>query len=753
MRAKGTPEHISRPKKNLELNASFDSPIFATIITGYDEIVTCTNDGRTIARYILCGDSDNRLITTTSGGGATYSWEQLTSPAPDTNDPCPDTGGTYTQVSTAYPFDLQASTVSASTGAEFRVQVNGSGPYYYFEVIKSTITQTFTKQDVVCNNLGRIEITGLPNSYQFQIQKDGGGFSPYQSSSIFSDLDAGTYVVQARLDIGGGAQVCEYLYDPIVIDEVDITINVDVNSPVCAGQVGSIDVEALPDDIGPYEFTLLDEFGAEVAFTAPISSNTFTFADVSEGIYAVKIETPQCKEDIPNGIPAPIQYDDRAGNTIEVGQGLDPITITTTTNGMSFGCATITSVDIDVTPSGGSGTYSYTVSDGGDSGGTFTGTSSYTITTPGTYTFFVTDDQGCTAEKSEYVAQLDPPDITAGPILGTCTNGGGKVEFTINDPMGFNLEFRATNNAADPFTTTPIIPVPDGTYSIVEVRYSQGAFSCVLALTSVTVTSTGGLSSSAGYANDYTCPSGGTINFTAASGGSGSGYEYSVLTGVWQSGLSFTGLAPGTYIPRVRDDAGCIQDLTPIDIPDSVPPISIDFVQDQLDCAAGTSRVTVNVTPSGYPVTQYEIISSNPATALPPPNGTGIFTGLPLDTSYQFEITNDQGCVYPASFTTGGVSTIRAQVKSGGDRKVCPGASDGSGAFLIDGFANDYDYVITHTPSVGPPVTHSSGTSTSNFEIAITGLSEGNYEISVTDNDTNCISTVSFDVESNQQLL
>lgn len=733
-------------RKSLNSTDSFDAPVFATIITGYDQVVTCTNDGRTIARYILCGNSDNRLITTSSGGGATYSWEQLTSPAPDTNDPCPDTGGTYTQVSTAYPFDLQASTVSASTGAEFRVQINGSGPYYYFEVVKSTITQTFTKQDVVCNKPGRIEITGLPNSYQFQIQKDGGGFSPYQSSSIFANLTAGTYVVRARLNISG--LVCEYLYNPIVIQEVDITINVDVNNPVCAGQVGSIDVEALPNNIGPYEFTLLDEFGAEVAFTAPISSNTFTFADVSEGIYAVKVETPQCKEDIPNGIPAPIQYDDRAGITIEVGLGLDPITVTTDTNGMSFGCSTIASVDIDVTPVGGSGTYSYTVVGGGSgtSGGTFTGTSTYTVPSSGTYTFYITDDLGCTAEKSEYVAELDPPDVTAGPIFGTCTNGGGKVEFTINDSMGFNLEFRATNNPADPFTTTPLIPVADGTYNIVEVQYSQGAFTCVLSLPPVTVTSTGGLSGSASYANDYTCPAGGTITFTPASGGSGSGYEYSVLTGVFQAGLSFSGLAPGTYIPRIRDDAGCSQDLAPITIPDPVPPTSIDFVQDQLDCAAGTSRVTVNVTPVAYPVTQYEIVSSNPATALPPPNGTGVFAGLALDTSFQFEITNDQGCVYPASFTTGGVSTIRAQVKSGGDRKVCPGASDGSGAFLIDGFATDYDYTITHTPSIGPPVTHSSGTNSTNFEIAITGLSEGNYEISVSDNDTNCVSTASFDV-------
>ncbi|MFH6604995.1 T9SS type B sorting domain-containing protein [Maribacter algicola] len=727
--------------KSLNTKMGASAPMFSTIIQNYDDLTTCANDGRTIARFILCGDSDNRTITV--AGNTSYTLYQLTGSTPDTNLACPDLNlSNYTAIYTGTNYNLLATSVPASTGAEYYLEAGGTR--YYFEVIKSTITQTHTKQDYVCNNPGRIEITGLPNSYQFQIQKDGGGFGPYQSSSIFNNLDPGIYVVRARLNISG--QVCEYLYNPIEIEQIDIQIDVTFTNPVCSGETGSITATVNAAVPGPYEFTLLDEFGAEVAFTAPISNNTFTFADVSEGTYAIKVETPQCFEDIPNGIPAPIQYNDTGGNPITVGTGLSPITITTTTNGMSFGCSTIPSVDIDVTPSGGSGTYSYTVSDGGNSGGTFSGTSSYTVTSPGTYTFYITDDQGCTAEKSEYVAQLDPPDVIAGPIVGTCTNGGGKVDFTIIDPMGFNLEFRATNNAGDPFTTSPTIPVPDGTYNIVEVQYSQGAFSCVLALPPVTVTSTGGLNGSASYANDYTCPAGGTINFTPTSGGSGSGYEYSVLTGVWQSGTSFTGLAPGTYIPQVRDDAGCVQDLAPITIPDPVPPTSIDFVQDQLDCATGTSRVTVNITPGGYPVTQFEIVASNPVTALPPPNATGIFPGLALDTSYQFEITNDQGCVYPASFTTGGVSTIRAQVKSGGDRKVCPGASDGSGAFLIDGFATDYDYTITFTPLVGAPATHSSGSGVNNFEIAISGLAAGNYEIAVTDNDTNCISTASFDV-------
>ncbi|MGS0527523.1 hypothetical protein ACU8V7_22420 [Zobellia nedashkovskayae] len=163
-----------------------------------------------------------------------------------------------------------------------------------------------------------------------------------------------------------------------------------------------------------------------------------------------------------------------------------------------------------------------------------------------------------------------------------------------------------------------------------------------------------------------------------------------------------------------------------------------------LDCSTGTSRVTIDVLPATFAVTQYEIISSTPTTTIPAAQASNVFPGLALDTSYQFEITDANGCTYPASFTTGGFSTIRARVKSGGDRRVCPGATDGTGAFLVDGYGVDYDYTVNRTAPTAAVIT--TGTST-DLEIPITGLGAGTYEITVTDNETNCTSTTSFDVE------
>lgn len=714
--------------------AGMAAPMFMTIIQGADDTVGCSDNGFTIARFILCGDADDRPISLSGGPYSSVSWEQLGgSCTPDTNEICPNTTAScYTQVSTSQTYNLDASAISANDGAEFRVVADGM--VYYFEVTKSTIDQSYLKTDFICNNPGRIELTGLPNNYIFRIREEGNPtFGSYQSSSVFSNLLPGRYIIDTKLDIPG--DVCVYTYPVIEILEENIDINVTFTDALCAGQAGSIDVEVLPNNVGPYVFTLLDENGAEIEFTSTLASNTHTFGTVSPGTYSVKVETNECKEDIPNGIPAPIQDRDTSGNPIIIGNGLNPIDVVTDTNGESFGCATITSVDIDISITGGSSPYSYTVSDGGNSGGTFASTDIYTVTSEGTYTFSITDAAGCTATKSEYVAELDPPIVSAVGVDGTCTNGGARIEFTVTDSQGFNIEYRT--DSADPWSSSQTLPVSDGTYNTIGVRYFQGGFECTLTLPSVTVTSQVGVTGAASRTQDYTCVNGGGIidfNAGATSGGSGTGYQYSIDNVTYQSGTSFTGLAPGTYVPYVRDDSGCAQSLAPIDINEPEEPSAIDFVQDQLDCAAGTSRVTVNVT-SGVLITQYAIIS--PISLTPPGN---VFSGLSLDTAYQFEITDANGCIYPANFTTGGFSTIRARVKSGGDRRVCPSAIDGNGAFLVDGFASDYDYTITG------PSTSLSGTS-SNLEIPISGLGAGTYIINVTDNDTNCVDTISLVIE------
>ncbi|KAG1648915.1 hypothetical protein GQR58_029464 [Nymphon striatum] len=567
-------------------------PMFMTIIQGADEEVTCADDGSTVARFSLCGDFDDRTISLAGAPFGSVEWEQVTGGCtPDVNTPCPSGSCTFSSVGGGQTFSIDASTIPAGTGAEFRVRADGTGPWYYFEVTKSTITQTYVKTDFVCGVDGRIQITGLSSAYEFSIDS-GSGFGPWQGP-MFDNLTPGTYNVKARLQNTPGA--CEYPYEPIVIEQQDMVIEATFVDVACTAQ----------------------------EFTAFLPADNYTFAAVGVGTYTVQVETQQCTGDPLNGIDPPRQNLDTSGNPITIGNGLAALDASTEVNS-SFGCSTITDVDITLNVTGGSAPYTFTVN-GGPIQPSFTGSTTYNVTTAGTYDFIVTDS----------------------------------------------------------------------TYNNIEVRYQQGGFECTMTLPAITVTNVGVISGSATKVADRTCDGsggtiGGQIDFGAASGGSGSGYVFSIDGLNFSATTSFTGLVP-----------------------------DIDFIATNSNCAASTVDLQL-VPTSNVAITNYSIISPSTINN----GGSDTFVSLDATQSYIFQITDANNCTYTEGYSPAIVSTIRARVKSGGDTQVCFGAADGSGAFLIDGFANNYTYNINGAPESAP---QNAG------EVSITGLAPATYTITITD--------------------
>ncbi|HDZ03992.1 hypothetical protein LCGC14_0132560 [marine sediment metagenome] len=720
-------EVIVERKSNLAASA-----MFSTIIVGADATETCNDNGFTIARFNLCGDFDDRIISLSGGTYGSVSWQVLGgSCTPNVNTECPNTGSCYTEIHNGQTFSLDASSVPATTGAEYRVMVDGQP--YYFKVKKSTITQTYVKQDYICGVDGRIQITNLSSAYEFSI--DGG--TTWQAA-IFSGLAPGTYNVKARLK--NTANTCEYPYEPIVIEEKEIEIAATFTDALCSGDTGSITVTA-SNVPGPYKYTLLNSSGVAQEFTAYIATNPYTFSAVGFGTYTVQVETQQCKGDPLNGISAPRQTVDTSGNPLTIGAGASALDASTEVNN-SFGCSDISSVDITLNTTGGSAPYTFTVNGGtvqpsfGDAS-TDSGTTTYTVSSAGTYDFVITDSNGCIINASSDVEDLLPPDITVAGIDGTCSNGGAKLEFTINNGRGYNISYR--ENASEPWVSTPQISVAAGTYNDIEVRYQQGGFECTLDLSSVTVDTVGSLTGSANKVSDVTCAgastNGGQIDFVGPfSGGSGSGYVFSIDGVNFTATTSYTDLAAGTYTPIIRDAGGCRLELTAIEILDVDPPTNLDFTQSNISCAAGTSDV--QLTPTGNAaINRYEIIS--PAYFDNGNNDT--FIGLLTSQAYIFQITDVNGCSYTEGFRPIVISSIRVRVKSGGDLRVCNGETDGTGTFIIDGFANNYTYDINGGLFTGGPQSTS--------EVVLPSSGVGTYTITVTDADTGCTDTTSFDIQ------
>lgn len=712
------------------------APMFTTIIQGADEEVGCSSNGFTVARFNLCGSSDDRIISLSGGPYSSVSWQILGgSCSPDINEDCPNTGSCYSQVATGQTFNLDASTVPATVGAEYRVVADGQ--IFYFKVKKSTISQTYVKEDYICDVPGRIQITNLSSAYEFSINS-GSGFGPWQGA-IFSNLLPGTYIVKARLR--NIPNTCEYPYEPIEIVERNLDLSVNFTDISCFGETGTITVTPTPG-LGPYKYTLLNSSGVAQEFTAFIPDETYTFSAVGSGTYIAQVETQQCTGDPLNGIDPPRIDVDTFGNPITIGSGINALDASTEVNS-SFGCSTISNVDITVNTEGGSAPYSFTVNGGAvqpsyGNPSTDTGTTTFTVTAAGTYDFIITDSNGCTITASSNVENLLPPDITATGIDGTCSNGGAKIDFTINDARGYNLSYRV--DSGDPWVTNPQISVAAGTYNNIEVRYQQSGFECTITLPPVTVTNVGVINGAANKISDVTCDgvggiNGGQIDFVGPfSGGSGSGYEFSIDGVNFTTITSYSNLSAGTYTPIIRDGGGCRLELTPIDILDVDPPTNLDFAQSNISCAAGTSDVTLTPT-SNAAIVNYSIISPVSIDN----GGSDTFIGLSTSTTYIFQITDANNCTYTEGFSPAVISSIRARVKSGGDLRVCNGASDGTGTFIIDGFANNYTYEINGGLFSGGPQNDSE------VDLPLSGV--GTYTITVTDADTGCTDTASFDIE------
>ena len=74
--------------KAVEMDITTSPMMFATIINGANEEVTCTNDGSTLAKFFLCGTGDDRTISVSGSG--TITWQKVSASCPFVGtDDCP----------------------------------------------------------------------------------------------------------------------------------------------------------------------------------------------------------------------------------------------------------------------------------------------------------------------------------------------------------------------------------------------------------------------------------------------------------------------------------------------------------------------------------------------------------------------------------------------------------------------------------------------------------------------------------------
>ena len=308
------------------------------------------------------------------------------------------------------------------------------------------------------------------------------------------------------------------------------------------------------------------------AFSA--QSSPYTFTGLGSGSHTVSVQgTTGCSSNL----------------TIVVNQP-SAVTIFSTSKQDNTVCGG-NAGSITVTASGGTGALQY--SDNG--GGTYQASNQFTGLVSGAYSIVVKDANGCTSSATP-VTINDPngPSFTFSQANETCNGQSiGSITVTASGGSGsgytYSKDNGATFQAGNQFTG-----LAAGSYTVV-VKDGNG---CTSGGQIVTITQPSVVTFTTSQTNE-TCngQSIGSITVTP-SGGSGSGYTYSMDNGVtFQAGNQFTGLSAGTYQIVVKDGNGCLSSAVPVTITQPSA-LSCSVSPSVVTNCAGSSQV-FTVSPSG----------------------------------------------------------------------------------------------------------------------------------------------------------
>jgi len=382
---------------------------------------------------------------------------------------------------------------------------------------------------------------------------------------------------------------------------------------------------------------------------------------------------------------------------------VSPITYTYQINNLL--CFTSTG-SIDLSVSGGTGSYTYLWSNGAT-------TEDITISQGGNYTCTITDANSGFSITTHVLQVLQPLQlkVDVAPINVTCF-GEENGEATVTATDG-TAPYTYSWNDADNQTTQKATGLVPGTYEVT-VTDANG---CII-IQSFTITEPTALNSTPSKV-DVLCHGESTGSATAVISGGVAPYTY-----VWNNGITSTtneaaNLAVGAYEVTVTDANGCIikQSFT-ITEPTALnsTPSQIDVLCHGASTGSATTVISGGVAPYTY-FWNYGITST-----------TNEAANLAAGT-YEVTATDANGCIIKQSFTITeptALNSIPTQVDV-----FCHGESTGSATAAISGGVAPYTYVWNN------------GITSTTNEAA--NLAAGTYELTTTDAN-GCIIKQSFTI-------
>ena len=690
----------------------FNNAISSNPAIPYANVVeTCPNDGSQLPKIFLCGLNDSVLIQSGVNNAISIQWQQLVpgSCAPVGISNCANTNNscTWNTVGTGPNFNV-------TTAGEYQVifnYQNGCFRKFYFNVFQNTLNPDIVTSNIICTTPGSITINNIPSTYEFSLSPTG----PFSSNNVIPITTAGNYTVYIQqTGVTGG---CLFEFPNINILNQILDVDVIVTDKLCNDGFGSIRVQT--NGVEPQYYFQISQGATIISTFGPSTDNDHLFSNLNPGTYTVTATT-----------------DDGCTYTEQVTiQDLSDLAVSAAVT-QNISCV---NGQVTLTPSGGLAPYNYAVYSyngvpvvSGNYAYQTYEIFEYNITQIGTYQYIIVDSNNCTSLSNIVTVAAEPTvTITETHTNVTCNglnNGTATISALPTNGYAITYSIDGGINYQNSNVFTGLAP---GTYTI-DIKYTKPTHECDYTI-NVTITQPTPITGQSQVTQQLTCVATGTIQAFNVTGGTAP-YQYSINGITFQNGASFPNLSAGTYVITIRDFNNCTTTTTPITLVQPLAATDLTFTASSVTCPTLTSNVTATIVGGTAPfVVQITAPSTIAATSIA--GNVATFNNLAVG-SYTFNVTDANGCMYQENFTINPITFINVTGNLVSN-VICFGASNGAVSYNVTGFNTTYSYTVNS----GTAVTNQ----TSNT-INLNSLAAGNYAITVTDNSTNCQSTVSVTV-------
>lgn len=375
-------------------------------------------------------------------------------------------------------------------------------------------------------------------------------------------------------------------------------IGVEINNANCINNYGSFVVSA-SYGIEPYQYSI-DGLNFQ-------SSNTFS--GLSAGTYTITVK--DAIGDIRTRT-ATIAFD-------------APPTLTANSNASTCG---LNNGSITAVATGGTAPFLYSLN-----GSTYQTGNLFTALTPGNYTVYVKDGNGCVSTATAVIGDQPGPTMSSNSTSSTCNNNNGSITATASGgtaPLQFSIT-GTTYQSSNVFNA-----LSAGNYTV----YVKDANGCT-ATSTVTINSQPSPTLTANSSSSTCSTNNGSI--TANATGGTPPLQYSINGTAYQSSNIFTNLASGNYPVYVKDANDCITTITATIADESSP--TVTAASNAATCANNDGSITITATGGKTPL-QYSINSTTYQSG-------NVFTGLAAG-NYTVSVKDANNCIstYPITVSS-----------------------------------------------------------------------------------------------------